>query len=43
MGEFQVTADGETLPLPKPFMVIATQNMLESHGVFPLPDSQTPS
>ena len=40
MAEFQVSADGESLPLPKPFMVIATQNMLESHGVFPLPDSQ---
>ena len=40
MAEFQVSADGEALPLPKPFMVIATQNMLESHGVFPLPDSQ---
>ena len=40
MAEFQVSADGETLGLPEPFMVIATQNMLESHGVFPLPDSQ---
>ena len=40
MAEFQVSADGEALPLPKPFMVIATQNMLESHGIFPLPDSQ---
>ncbi|MCH8207328.1 MAG: AAA family ATPase, partial [Chloroflexi bacterium] len=29
MAEFQVTADGEALPLPNPFMVIATQNMLE--------------
>ena len=35
MAEFQVSADGEALPLPKPFMVIATQNMLESHGIFP--------
>jgi MoxR-like ATPase len=40
MAEFQVSADGEVLPLPRPFMVIATQNMAESHGVFPLPDSQ---
>ena len=40
MAEFQVSADGEALPLPKPFMVIATQNMLESHGIFALPDSQ---
>ena len=40
MGEFQVSADGETYRLPRPFMVIGTQNMTESHGVFPLPDSQ---
>ena len=40
MAEFQVSADGRTYPLPSPFMVIATQNLTESHGVFPLPDSQ---
>lgn len=40
MAEFQVSADGEVYPLPRPFMVIATQNMSESHGIFPLPDSQ---
>ena len=40
MGEFQVSADGVTYSLPRPFMVIGTQNMTESHGVFPLPDSQ---
>ena len=40
MGEFQVSADGETYRLPRPFMVIGTQNKTESHGVFPLPDSQ---
>ena len=40
MAEFQVSADGDIYPLPRPFLVIATQNMSESHGVFPLPDSQ---
>ncbi|MCH9011318.1 MAG: AAA family ATPase, partial [Chloroflexi bacterium] len=40
MAEFQVSADGDIYPLPRPFLVIATQNMAESHGVFPLPDSQ---
>ena len=40
MAEFQVSADGDIYPLPRPFLVIATQNMTESHGVFPLPDSQ---
>ncbi len=40
MAEFQVSADGEPRRLPRPFMVIATQNSMESHGVFPLPDSQ---
>lgn len=40
MAENQVSADGEQYILPRPFMVIATQNRLESHGVFPLPDSQ---
>ena len=40
MGEHQVTADGTLRPLPRPFMVIATQNLVESHGTFPLPNSQ---
>jgi MoxR-like ATPase len=40
MAEFQVSVDGEVRPLPRPFLVIATQNFAESHGTFPLPDSQ---
>lgn len=40
MAEGQVTIDGETHPLPNPFLVIATQNPLESQGVFPLPEAQ---
>ena len=40
MAEFQISADGSPYLLPRPFMVIATQNTTESHGVFPLPDSQ---
>ena len=40
MGEQQVTVDGSARPLPKPFMVIATQNQVESYGTFPLPNSQ---
>ena len=40
MGEQQVTTDGTVRPLPRPFMVIATQNMVESYGTFPLPNSQ---
>ena len=40
MGEHQVTVDGTSRPLPRPFMVIATQNLVESHGTFPLPNSQ---
>lgn len=40
MEERQVTADGETHPLPFPFMVIATQNPLELSGTFPLPEAQ---
>ena len=40
MEEGQVSAEGETRPLPEPFFVIATQNPLEHHGTFPLPDSQ---
>ena len=40
MAERQVTVDGETRPLPEPFVVIATQNPVESEGVFPLPAAQ---
>ncbi|MFA6506415.1 MAG: MoxR family ATPase [Treponemataceae bacterium] len=40
MGEFQVTVDGHTLDLPKPFFVIATQNPIEMDGTFPLPEAQ---
>ncbi|MEI7887712.1 MAG: MoxR family ATPase [Actinomycetes bacterium] len=40
MAEEQVTVDGSTYQLPKPFMVIATENPLEHHGTFPLPESQ---
>lgn len=40
MAEGQVSADGNVRPLPRPFMVIATQNMIESYGTFPLPNSQ---
>ena len=40
MGEQQVTVDGTSRPLPRPFMVIATQNTIESYGTFPLPNSQ---
>ena len=40
MEERQVTADGETLALPEPFFVIATQNPAHQIGTFPLPESQ---
>lgn len=40
MEEGQITADGETFPLPKPFFVIATQNPVEQEGTFPLPEAQ---
>jgi MoxR-like ATPase len=40
MAENQVTTDGQTLPLPEPFLVIATQNPLEFEGTYPLPESQ---
>jgi MoxR-like ATPase len=40
MNEFQVSVDGQTYPLPQPFMVVATQNPLEYHGTYPLPESQ---
>ena len=40
MGEKQITVEGETYKLPKPFFVIATQNPIEQFGTFPLPESQ---
>jgi MoxR-like ATPase len=40
MAEKQVTADGKTYKLDRPFFVIATQNPIESQGTFPLPDAQ---
>jgi MoxR-like ATPase len=40
MQEQQVTLDGETQPLPAPFLVIATQNPIEYEGTFPLPEAQ---
>jgi len=41
MAEHQVTVDGDTHTLSQPFMIMATQNPLESHGTFPLPEAQT--
>jgi MoxR-like ATPase len=40
MQEFQVTIEGETMQLPDPFIVIATQNPIEYEGTFPLPEAQ---
>lgn len=40
MEERQVSIEGETRPLPKPFFVIATQNPVEQGGTYPLPESQ---
>jgi MoxR-like ATPase len=40
MSDRQVTIDGQTYPLPQPFMVIATQNPFEFEGTYPLPESQ---
>jgi MoxR-like ATPase len=40
MAERQVSLGGKTFPLPKPFVVIATQNPIESEGVYPLPEAQ---
>jgi len=40
MQEFQVSLEGETLKLPEPFIVIATQNPIEYEGTFPLPEAQ---
>ena len=41
MAERQITVDGTTRAMNEPFMIMATQNSLESHGTFPLPDAQT--
>lgn len=40
MQEYQVTLEGETFRLPRPFLVIATQNPIEYEGTFPLPEAQ---
>lgn len=40
MSEQQVSIEGETLPLPQPFLVIATQNPFEFEGTYPLPENQ---
>jgi len=40
MQEYQVTLEGKTMPLPRPFMVLATQNPIESEGTYPLPEAQ---
>ena len=40
MQEYQVTLEGESLALPNPFVVIATQNPIEYEGTFPLPEAQ---
>lgn len=40
MEERQITVDGNTYPMAEPFMVMATQNPIESYGTFPLPEAQ---
>jgi MoxR-like ATPase len=40
MSEYQVTIEGERRILPKPFFVLATQNPIEYHGTYPLPEAQ---
>ncbi len=40
MSEGSVSVDNRTHPLPRPFMVVATQNPIEHHGTYPLPESQ---
>ncbi len=40
MNEVQVTIEGRSYPLTQPFMVVATQNPVEHHGTYPLPESQ---
>ncbi|MFH1486494.1 MAG: MoxR family ATPase, partial [Chloroflexota bacterium] len=40
MEERQITIEGTTMPLPRPFLVLATQNPIELEGTFPLPEAQ---
>jgi len=40
MSEGRISVDNQTYPLPRPFMVVATQNPIEHHGTYPLPESQ---
>src|SRR6201986_3241965 len=40
MQEGQVTLEGQTMPLPRPFIVIATQNPVDTEGTYPLPEAQ---
>ena len=40
MQEYQVTLEGQTIALPRPFMVLATQNPIETEGTYPLPEAQ---
>ncbi|MDO8298195.1 MoxR family ATPase [Lacisediminimonas sp.] len=40
MQEYQVTIAGETYPVPRPFLVMATQNPIETEGTYPLPEAQ---
>jgi MoxR-like ATPase len=40
MQEYQVTLEGQTLTLPRPFMVLATQNPIDTEGTYPLPEAQ---
>jgi MoxR-like ATPase len=40
MAERQITIEGDTLPLDKPFMVVATENPVEMEGTYPLPEAQ---
>ena len=40
MSERQISSDGATRPLPSPFLVVATQNPVEYHGTYPLPEAQ---
>ena len=40
MQEYQVTLEGQSIALPKPFMVLATQNPVETEGTYPLPEAQ---
>ncbi len=40
MQEYQVTLEGQTLLMPRPFMVLATQNPIETEGTYPLPEAQ---